>query len=662
MSLLRRAGLVALGILVAGAARAQLRLPEPAPDADGWLSMYRSGFGEWKIEPDSLDLRPEGLAYRIHTGSYFPPVWVTARCNTGERAEIAKTLDWRRPAHGTWAELDVLFACSLARQRGMDVDRVEAWGEEEVSAVVDAWSYSAGTASYDWRVAYFASEADAHEALLEPWGDGTDHLAPTRHASSLLDVPPSLRRPLRALWIPGQRSPVLALRGVQGEPEWAIVEFVASGPLEKPGDARDFHRRAARWVGAGHLEAPAALLVSPRHLAQAAYRGARTPADLGAIDTPVSPDFHFADDLTPLTLAVLLGNEALARALLGRGADPNLCGVAGCPLHAVSLQEQAATRPAWVDLLLRAGAKPDAFDNNFDMSESTALGSAAYAGDQDLAARLLAGGAHPDGAPGVRHPPIELALGAGRRDMAQWLIDKGASVLPLPDRGMRDPARGGTGQGNAWRAARQTGDESLLAWVEARMLQAAQASPRHTVAASVEQDGKQQPLVDGRTVRLRAAPFRLVFTFGADDAPGVVLGSSFAPAFAAVARRQERHNGLLIPSRSSDLAIAPDPASFELYAYDPPAASHPAGKPWGGHMLLSPDATARRDADAKQGRESVREVRAVRRVPERGSPPAVEIGNLKGRNLTLVFGSTLQLDPVEWAPWVKPQAVTLAFH
>lgn len=664
MSLARRAVLSLALAALASPVLGQVRLPEPGGGgSDGWLTMHRGPFGEWKIEPASLDLRADGLAYRINDSSYAPPRWITARCDTGERAEIAQTLRWSRPAHGTWAELDLLYACSLARQRGLAVDRVPAWRDDEVLALVDAWTYSAGTSSIDWRVAYFASEAEARRGRLQRWGDKTRYAAPTLHARSLLDVPPHFRRPLAGLWSANQRSPVLALRGVQGEPEWAVLEFIARGPLERPSDAQDFRRHAAHWVGEGLVDPPAALLASPLHRARASYRRALSPADLVKIDDTLSPNLHYGDDLTPLTLAVLTGNEPLARALLDRGADPNLCGRAGCPLHTLTLLQQDTARLAWAHLLLRAGARPDGFDNEFSLSDSTPLGSAAFAGDRPVAERLVSAGASPDGAPGVRHTPLELALSAGKRDMAQWLIAQGASVLPLPDRSERDPERGEFGRGNAWRAAREARDDALLAWIEAQMLQAAQASPRFAVEASVEQDGKRQPLVDGRSIALRAAPFRLVFRLGGDDAPGVVVASSFSPAFAAAAKRQERSNGLLIPSRSSALANAPEPGSYELLAFDPPAEGRPEGEPWGAHMFLSPDATTRRDFHAQHGREFVREVRAIGPVPDQGTAaPALDMAALKGRRLALVFGSTLLLDPIEWAPWVKAQAVTLNFH
>lgn len=380
----------------------------------------------------------------------------------------------------------------------------------------------------------------------------------------------------------------------------------------------------------------------------------------------MSPDLRFGDDSTPLTRSVLMDNEALARALLDRGADVNLCSAVGCPLQVARVHKDENRRLLWFDLLLAArGANPDAVDTTFAGASTTVLSSAAYDADMSLLRRLLAAGASPDGAPGVTATPLETALAGGRREVAELLLQRGASVLPLPDRSIRDPATGVFGRGNAWLAAGEAQDPALQAWVESLMLTAARANPAYAVDAFIEQDGKRQPLADGATLALRAAAFKLVFRLSGQGSAGVVLGTSFSPQFAAAARRSTRGNGLLIPTRSSALTNTPEPGSYDLLAYDAPPPGLPAGQSWGAHMALRPvtDSRDRRDFHAENGREYTREVRTIQPVPEEGDlPPAEPAASLKGRSLALVFGSTLLLDPIEWAPWVQVRSVTLNFR
>ncbi|NDY93273.1 hypothetical protein [Ideonella livida] len=662
-----------------GLAGAQLRLPETlqadATPTAQWQWVHQSPLLRIEVNRASLQVQSSRLAYQLRDG-IGAPRWVAARCDQGLRAELpaagpqgsslSRLLDpdlpWRRPAHGSRAEADLLHACDTARQRNLAVDAVPEWPQEDWEAVYNAWRHTAaGTPSTDWRVAYFATEDQARRGRLERWGTGTHHLAPQRHASSQADVPLALRTALGNLTRPGERSPVLALKGVEGEPEWAILELVARGPLERPADRQAFMRQAAAWVGQGLLDGPAALRADPDHAARVAYLDATTAQAIKAVPPHLSPNVRLGSGLTPLTWALLSTDLDRLQALLDRGADPNLCGQLGCPLHLLGLKEDAATRATWLERLLQAGARPDAVDTTYRFASTTALGDAVLKGDMGTARRLRRAGAHPDGVPGVSATPLEMALETGQRAAAQWLVAEGASVLPWEDRSIQDPARGALGRGNPWLASRDHPD--LQSWIEGLMMSAAAARPEHDIRLIVEQDGRRQPVQDGGVLTLRPAPFRLIFVMPGTHPRGVTLTASLSPSFAQAARRNHRGNGALIPSRSGALTEVDQPNAGALLLHDTPVGGTSRDQAVGGHVVLQADPSVRRDFHAQRGTEYIREVAHVTAVPEQGEPgPDRPITALKGQQLELVYGSTLVLDPIEWAPWVKVRALTLRFR
>lgn len=663
--------------LLALPALAQLTPPTRTapPPAYAFTSVYAGPLGDLQVATAALEASQGVLVYRVRDGRREH--WAGARCAEMERVEVpwamlgdgppaagllsAPDLRWTQAERGTRLEAELLAVCGIARRRGMAVDGpAPEWAPGDVEALANAFLHTAGGVAYEYRVAFFVDENAARLGRLARWGDGTPVLALNQRADHLVDVPPDLRLALSQLGTPGRRSPVLALRGRAGQPLWAVVQLGARQTVRRPASPEEFRQRANTWVRAGLLPPPATLRAETLHRAQAAYWQARTPEAVRAVAADLSPNVAYGDGQTPLSLAVLIDQPALAQALLERGARADLCGRLGCPLHLAVAQSDKARRAPWLELLLAAGAPPDTFDARYLAAASTPLEAAAFDGDGASVERLLAAGAQPNGLPGVWNTPLEGALNGGHRALAERLVARGARWLPFADRSARE-----IGRSNPWLAARESKDAvDLLPWVAVKMLDAARRDPAWRLAVQVEQDGRRWPLADGTKLDLRAAPFKLVLQRGGEGAPGLVLAASFDPAWAAQAREVQRGdgNGLWTPSRSGALAEPPAEGSYELLAYEARPVGLPAGEGWGGHMHLGFDATLRKDFHEQRPArdEWVREVRAVLTVPERGEiGRAVPLKDLRGKTLSLLLAVALPLDPAEWAPPVHVQVVTL---
>jgi ankyrin repeat protein len=96
---------------------------------------------------------------------------------------------------------------------------------------------------------------------------------------------------------------------------------------------------------------------------------------------------------TPLNTASAFGHEAIVRALLAAGADPNVrfTGPGGTIIPLVTASQQGYE--GIVRALLAAGADPNLSVKGF-MGSTTAMGAASNAGHEAIVQILLAAGAH----------------------------------------------------------------------------------------------------------------------------------------------------------------------------------------------------------------------------------------------------------------------------
>jgi ankyrin repeat protein len=159
------------------------------------------------------------------------------------------------------------------------------------------------------------------------------------------------------------------------------------------------HRHLAEILLASGLE--------PDIFEAAATGRAERVAALLAGDPSLSNAFA-PDGFTPLGLAAYFGHQAVAEALLARGADPNLAARNATrvqPLHSAVANRDGAAALALAAMLLRHGADASARQKG----DYTPLHEAAFHGEAALARLLLDYGADPVQANAEGQTPINLA-------------------------------------------------------------------------------------------------------------------------------------------------------------------------------------------------------------------------------------------------------------
>lgn len=525
------------------------------------------------------------------------------------------------------------------------------WSETQWQALWDAAQHTAGLNAYEFKWLFYA---DISRARLARVSGVRSPNAIT--AANLIAVPKPIRLALVNLYVPGEKSALIPYtnRGTNG---WLVVELVRVSSAAPLRTGADFEKDARDWVAKGLLPAPDGLLADPAERARVAYWRALTPQSISAIAPDLSPNVEYGDFFTPLTRAVLTDRRELVSALLDHGANINQCGLLGCALHLAQGMPDEKKAQDWTQWLLDRGAKPDTVDSRHQAANDTPLAAAVGQGRLGSAEALVKAGASPDGVPQVPHTPIYQAAVNHHKDMVNWLIARGASVLPFADRGNATPGV----PAHLYAAAQATEDKDFIAWAEQTMVSAAQTSPEYRYNAFLEQGKQRFPLKDGAALTIKAAPFKLVLELKPGESTAVDVGASFEKAWSDEVRRGDRRNPLFHPFSSGALAEPPSEDSYDLLVGQPCPATAKADDLCPGVLFtLQTDSASRKDFhELRAGsHEYVRESRRVFDVSvDKGT--ALPLEQFQGKTLYMVLSAGLNLGGIDGLRLVGPRFVSL---
>lgn len=170
---------------------------------------------------------------------------------------------------------------------------------------------------------------------------------------------------------------------------------------------------------------------------------------------------------TALIAASFAGRAAMVKALLGKGADPEIPNGQGRTALVVAADQGHAEV---VRLLLRAGAAPD----RQDFQKRTALHVAGWQGHEEAVKALLSGGADPGIRDAAGNTPLALAAAEDVPGTVEALLDGGADIEAANDGGQTPlmiAAMGGRSRvvellldRGADRKARDRGGRTALDW------------------------------------------------------------------------------------------------------------------------------------------------------------------------------------------------------
>lgn len=659
--------------------------------ADPTESQLRAEYDRWAGAQDNQEYRTRHILVptseeataaleEIRKGAPFAEVAARISRDPGSKAK-GGDLGWMRPAHVV-REFAVgmrnagigLHPQPVRSPFGWHVIQVEevrplrvpafeewrahspsAWSQAQWDALFATAQHTAGSSSYVYRE---ATTADAEEA--QRWSRfGLMAVRGLRdiRARHLIDVPPALRFALLRLYQPDDTSPPVLRTLPDGRKQWTVLKLVRRGDASPLKFDSQFRADAGTWVASGKLPLPDQLN-DPTAQARIAYSRAFDADQVARVPSALSADIEYGDHGTPLLTALLRKNRETAEALVKRGADLNRCGAWGCPITFAAGMPDAADSLAWVNWMLKNGAKPDVTDPRGPELLSTALAAAVWNGHRDVAQRLVDAGASVDGSRDALTTPLEAAASKGHKALAEWLVARGASVMPRP-------APTGLGVSSLYTATQGAGDPALSAWAEATMLQSAMARPEFRFEMHFEQGGRQiVPGRDGR-VQLKPAPFKMVFRLP-EGADGVQVGSSLHAPWLEEIRAGDLRNAMYRPLASVALTEVAKPGSDYLVLSRPCPNAAPADPGCdGAPMFLGVDPALRDDFHerrTKGGRAYVRSVSHVVDTPEGdGAPTDIPLARLDGKVLYIATAVPLSIGGPTGTRLIRPQLLSVKF-
>jgi PPIC-type PPIASE domain len=532
-----------------------------------------------------------------------------------------------------------------------------AWSVEQWNLVYAAAQHTAGFSNYVYRVAQFDDADKARRGAAFRLSAQPAHTLKEHRARNLVDVEPALRLAVARLYTAASTSAPVARVLPDARQVWQVVQLVSRGDAPRLEPTEALKADLAAWVDKGLLPPPDQLN-NAQAQARSAYWRATNEAQVTAVPTNLPADIAYGDESTPLLDAILRDDMGSAKVLVQRGADVNRCGVWGCPITHAAARKEETRALAWVDWLLQAGARADARDARGSDVFDTALGAAAYKGYQDVAQRLLTQGAAIDGDSAARSVPVEDAAMAGNQAMVEWLVARGASLLPRPD-----PI--GFAPRSVFAMASDGGHKPLAAWAERKIVEAASRSPLYRFTFHIEQNGRRVEPNARQEVALKAAPFKLVFAIP-EGVDGVQVGASMQPAWLDEVRATDLRNAMFRPFASGALSSTDKPDSKELLltaACPPGASSAPTDLGCeGGYMSLGVDEAQRKDFHERRKRDGkvvayVRDIDTLidTSLPDGKPAPSMTVAQAAGKTIHVAMAVPVGMGGSTGLRMINPQ-------
>jgi len=392
------------------------------------------------------------------------------------------------------------LTCLFLAQNLSAQDRMQ-WTDEELRMVYgEALAVNSGL-EYQFDFARFEKCSDAAAALerTAPPQPGMmskplRQVTGTRHITfrAMAGIMPGLREQIRLL-DKGEKTGVVSL----ADGSCVIAELRDTRPTSVPSFAaiKEF---LPQMIEQGLLPSPIQLQEDPVLRRRTLANSIRSVSALSELPADFDINTRRSNGYTLLTHALLMADLAFAKAVLARGADPNLCAPWACPLDLALGWKNEQESEEIVRALLKAGANPNQADLALK-ANTLPLSSAALHKGIAFSELLIASGAkiNPEGFT----PPLFYAAHKAKRDLVDYLIAKGADPFAI------DPTAGVYNR--LTDAAQSSEDKDFQSWLKKKLVDLALGSGQHRWEGWIEQNGKRFPLTQAE-IRLKRNPFRII--------------------------------------------------------------------------------------------------------------------------------------------------------